>query len=427
MADLSAYIAFSIGLDKSVSTPIIRLADTSNYPLGVPNLVKGVFTITQPDGVTITGNINTPDIQWNGSTLNTATKELRLATDGNFQNGTYTIMYLVQAAGYSDTALTHVFTIDYSPAVLKFDNTTDVYAPLIKSEDATNYSIVNFNSPSIVRAWSATIDNVAGVPIVITNTTSSFGMSYGGNYYDAQYSITLSSTVSYASSVYNYLTVIDKIVGSTIIDAYTPLSLAQIRSALATMKIQISNGTYCGLGCGCNCGCGNTDANANYAEAVTIYQEISIDIEANETADTYLLQTDLTILFYCQDNRMHTGAIIPPYGGGGDTFPVFATWVDTDPYTQLQTSDNLSYQFTGTMSANNPVVFNTTGGGGGNHFYVFKFPASRNNKTLWKNTELNQGTIPDAVMRDIFITNGFKYVVSRASIALDPTQSTTLS
>jgi hypothetical protein len=51
MADLSAYVDFSVRLDKSGMTPAIVLTDTSAYPVGVAATVTGVFSVTQPDNI----------------------------------------------------------------------------------------------------------------------------------------------------------------------------------------------------------------------------------------------------------------------------------------------------------------------------------------------------------------------------------------
>src|SRR5437870_2605831 len=105
MANLNSYINFSAILNKELTLSSLILSDPDDYPAGVDVNLKGYFVITQPDGIVITGNYLTPDIEWDGSQLTVATKELRLRSTGGFQQGTYTIVYNIVAPGYDETTL----------------------------------------------------------------------------------------------------------------------------------------------------------------------------------------------------------------------------------------------------------------------------------------------------------------------------------
>jgi hypothetical protein len=98
----------------------------------------------------------------------------------------------------------------------------------------------------------------------------------------------------------------------------------------------------------------------------------------------------------------------------------------TDPYPALSGgSDTLSYQISETITHNAAIVVNYPSGAYAAPIYtVLRYPNTENDKTTWVNTSLNQGNIPDSVMRPILNTNGFKYVVSRVLMALDPTTTT---
>ena len=99
----------------------------------------------------------------------------------------------------------------------------------------------------------------------------------------------------------------------------------------------------------------------------------------------------------------------------------------TDPYAALSGgSDTLSYQISENITHNAPIVVNYPVGAENDQFNVLRYPNTENDKTIWKNTDLNQGLIPDPTMRSILNINGYKYIVSRVAMSLD-TISTTLT
>lgn len=102
-------------------------------------------------------------------------------------------------------------------------------------------------------------------------------------------------------------------------------------------------------------------------------------------------------------------------------------WGPADPFPALSGgSDTLTYQISETITHNAAIVVNYAGqtGAEDNQFNVLRYPDTENDKTLWVNTSLNQGTIPDGVMRAILNINGFKYVISRNAMSLDPVTTT---
>jgi len=102
-------------------------------------------------------------------------------------------------------------------------------------------------------------------------------------------------------------------------------------------------------------------------------------------------------------------------------------WGPDDPFPALSGgSDTLDYQITQNITHNAPVVINYSGqpGAEDNQFNVLRVPNTENSYTTWKNTDTNQGTIPDSVMRDILNINGFKYVITRNAMSLDPLTTT---
>lgn len=102
-------------------------------------------------------------------------------------------------------------------------------------------------------------------------------------------------------------------------------------------------------------------------------------------------------------------------------------WGPADPYPALSGgSDTLSYQISQSITHNAAIVINYSGQSGAenNQFNVLRYPNTENDKTTWVNTQLNQGSIPDSVMRAILNINGFKYIVSRNAMSLDPSVTT---
>lgn len=95
----------------------------------------------------------------------------------------------------------------------------------------------------------------------------------------------------------------------------------------------------------------------------------------------------------------------------------------TDPFPQLSLgNDTLSYQVS--QAFGSPLVVNYPLGAEDNQFNVLRYPNTQNDFTIWKNTDSNLGTIPDGVMREILNINGFKYVISREAMSLDPITTT---
>lgn len=106
------------------------------------------------------------------------------------------------------------------------------------------------------------------------------------------------------------------------------------------------------------------------------------------------------------------------------TIPFFAWFGSSDPYPALSGgTDSLTYQITGTIPSHNAAItVPWTSGAANNQYEVVKYPETENIKTIWSNTLLNSGVIPDAVFRAIFTFGGFNYIVSRNAMSLDSTQ-----
>ncbi len=311
MADLSAYIDFSVQLDKSVTTPVIRLTDTGTYPAGVTPYITGVFSVTQPDGISVTGTFTSPDISGGGGT---ATKELRLSTTDTIQNGIYSITYTIDCIGYDTTILTKTFTIAYTAPTVIITILNDVFTPQIQAVDGSIYAQAGFTTTSTTRAWSADIKYVSTTVQTVTGTALLFDMAYATNYYDAFYAISLNVTVVYTmTGSYTWVSVKDLIEATSQLDAFTPPTLAALQLSLNDLKTAIENDTYCG---GCGCGC--TPNYGPWEKATALYQNIVTNGQDGNVTGLDSQVDQLIKIFNCSGIivRDHTNDVIPPYDWG---------------------------------------------------------------------------------------------------------------
>lgn len=183
-------INFSIVLSQSPAT--FLFSDTGVYPSGVPQNIVGYVVVTTPDGVTTTyGSFSAPFIYWGGGGLIQNSAALALAGDMNFQKGGYTIAYHIRATGYDDTTLTKVFQLTFNRPTVIIDNNFDLFTPNLSVEDSTAYEQDGMDFYAIIRTWSALIHSASGTDRTITGSQQSLSVAYLGQYYDAQYAITL--------------------------------------------------------------------------------------------------------------------------------------------------------------------------------------------------------------------------------------------
>lgn len=313
MADLSQYVDFSVQLDKSGITPVIVLTDTSVYPTGVKATITGVFSVVQPDKINISGNFITPDVVYSVSDLTVANKELRAATDGNFQKGLYVFTYVVKATGYDDTVKTKAFELSYDKPVIEIDNLTDVFEPSIQVIDSTDYSKTGFTHTT-VWSWSADIQKVIDTIRTITGAAALFDIVYLNNYYDAHYHISFQSIVTYTSITYTWFSIKDKLTKELQLDVYAPPTIADLAGGLYTMEQEIIFGTYCG-GCGCN-------GRKTFDKANALYNTfVENGKNGINTTGLYAYVLQLQKLFNCSGllNLKHTNVALTPYDWGSST------------------------------------------------------------------------------------------------------------
>lgn len=319
MANLSAYIDFNIVLSKNPSTSALTLTDPDNYPVGVDVNLKGYFVITQPDGITITGNYLSPDISWNGSELTEATKELRLRSTGGFQQGEYSITYNIVAPGYDETTLTKTFDLSYTSPTLTVSDDFDVFTPVLSVVDDTDYVQAGMTLVSVTRSWEATIISVEGTNQDISATTQTFDLSYLGSYYDSRYDVSLTVTITTElENPDDWVRIADTIEFEDTYYAFIPPTIAELLELLTAYKATVDSANcICGTGCVDNC----TILKNTYSLAVSIYTHIVERGRAGETTglDAYVIQLQKLLSNCVTPAYTNTNEAIPPYDWGGSS------------------------------------------------------------------------------------------------------------
>lgn len=317
MADLSQYISIAVVLDKSQPSPIFKIIDNSNYPVGVAPTIAGILTVTQPDNVTISNtNFGAPDIFWNSGSLVPALLELRLDTNLSFQRGGsgYIIVYTVRAPGYTDTVLTKVFSLNYNPPSIVISNNFDIFTPNISVEDATTFTQSGLTFISVLDQWSVDIITVSGVGQNISGTGQIFSLAYLGSYYDAQYNVALTVTPQWQlQGAYTFVSIIDELASNITLYAQIPPTIAELQTSLATLKSQLDAAV-------CDC---NTYAIllSRYNLASSIFSQLVSRGQAGSLAGLNIYVYQLEKLFNNDVNPtyVNTNDPIPAYdwGGGG--------------------------------------------------------------------------------------------------------------
>lgn len=211
--------------------PTLVLTDTTTSP---PVGFVGIFSITQPDGYTRTGNISSPDIPSAGSSFSYV---LTLDSTGQVQRGSYTIVFTGAAPGYISTDFTRTFQFQYLPVTLSLTEEFDVFTPKLEYIDSTNYQVSNYNNTTVVRSWTA-----VSIPTgTLTSTASIFDIKYNNEYWDAYYTISLTASSVYTHQVYSWLTVEETISKTVSTYAETPPPVDDIIDLIVILKNTLEN------------------------------------------------------------------------------------------------------------------------------------------------------------------------------------------
>lgn len=220
-----ANMSFNVKFDLD-GVPTLVLTDTTGTP---PAGLVGIFEIIQPDGYVRSGDINSPDIPAAGDSFSYT---LMLDSEGQVQRGTYTIKFTAAAPGYLSTDFTRTFQFQYLPVTLDLTESFDVFTPKLEYIDSTNYQVSNYNHTTVVRSWTA-----VSVPTgTITSSSSTFDMIYAGEYWDCNYTITLSASSVYTHQVYSWLTVEETITKTVNNYAATPPDVDSFIALIVQLK-----------------------------------------------------------------------------------------------------------------------------------------------------------------------------------------------
>lgn len=334
---------------------VLTLNDTSSYPAGVPQLVKGNFTITQPDGLTRSNkDFSNPDISWNGTALNTFSIALRLDCKGEIQNGVYTIRYDVQAQGYDNSYLTRTFEFVINDITADITYDFDVFTPDLSCKDSTDYTQAGFTS-SLDRTLEALILSNG---VLLTTTGQTLDLAYGGNYIDSRYTFTLDTIVTYTGNPYTWLSAKIKVYQQLTDAADTPPTCKAMINQLNTYQDNINE-------CGCV-----TSLN----RAISLLNSINSSLASEDYSEALYNQILAfeDIVTYGGYSYENTGDPIPAYnydcgcsgsGGGGSISSVVVSFKVGDPGYDLngKSSATFSSLATGSGSAKTIVIF-TKGG-----------------------------------------------------------------
>ena len=219
-------ISFNVKFDLT-GAPTIVLTDATTYPVGA----IGIYTITQPDGYVRTGNFTTPDVTSSGGTFSSS---LRLSSTGGVQCGTYNIKYEIKTTDLVVTTFTRNFYFSYDAVDLILKENFDVFTPNLSYADTTVYQVAGYNDTSPTRSWVA-ISTPTGT---LTSTGSSLSLAFGGQYYDAIYTITLSSTLTYQHQTYSWLSILETVSKTVTAEACTPEPILDLIPLLETLRQQ---------------------------------------------------------------------------------------------------------------------------------------------------------------------------------------------
>lgn len=219
-------ISFTVRFNLT-GTPTLVLTDTTTYPAGA----IGIYTITQPDGYVRTGNFASPDVTSSGGTFS---ETLRLSSTGGIQNGQYTVKYEIRTTDLVISTFTRTWQMGYDVVDLKMREEFDVFTPRLRYFDDTVYSVANWTNGAVTRYWTG-VSTPTGTK---TSSGVSLDMVHTGNYYDANYTITLSSSLLYTHQVYtSWLTVQETVTKTVTTYAETPPTV----TALIGLIVQLKN------------------------------------------------------------------------------------------------------------------------------------------------------------------------------------------
>lgn len=293
MPNLNLYISFKARF-LFTGAPSLQLTVDTTLTLLEQQNFNGYYSITQPDGITVTGVAG--DVVWNGSALNVITKTLRLATDQLFQRGTYSVTLFGTHPGYTAGSFSRTFIFNYNPVTQAIKEDLDVFTPRLRYIDETVYLKTGYNILSQTAVWTAT--SPAGAITPGTGTT--FNLSITGQYYDSTYVVNYVKTVVYEDVINAWLSISQGFSYAKSSKSYLPQSMNTLLTYLDKLKSSIS---------GCL-----PDSSA-YMKANALYQHIRNKVCNHSTLGLKGLFDEFYRLThnYQDYGYSNTGGVIPAY------------------------------------------------------------------------------------------------------------------
>ena len=291
---------FSVRFNLSGTLNLVLTDTTASAPVGM----VGFFTITQPDGSVRTGSVGSPDINAAGDSYTFA---LNRASDGGVQCGTYTIKYTVTAPGYFSSDFTRSFNFQYSAVSVVIGEDFDVFTPNLSVRDNTTYAASNFSAGSPTRSWS-----VSSTP---TGTLTGSGVTqsfvFGGQYYSANYTISLTSSILYTHSQWAWLTVQQTLTKSITACIQPPPDFDTLVEQVSDLKKELDDAVN---------SCQVFDnLKADFEYSMSLLSHIINKIKTGDSENIYKDLNDLLVVL--ANNQIPvctpTNQVIPAYNIGG--------------------------------------------------------------------------------------------------------------
>lgn len=290
-------ISFSVQFDFT-GVPTLRLTDTSTNGLTATRVAA--FDVTQPDLYTRTGNILNPDMP---AGVTTFSLPLRLDSSGLPQCGTYNIVMTVKNTGYDNTTFTRNWVSQYVPVTVVISENFDVFTPNLSVGDATTYAVSNYNNSSVTRAWSVTSTPTG----TLTGSGATLSLIKNGNYYDANYAVSLTSSLLYTHQVYSWFTVNETVNKNYSTYAQTPPVLLDLVEMISELRVLMQEAINT---------CQEYDQlKADFEYAQSLFVHIIDKLKLGDTANIYQDLKDLIAVLnqYSIPAYVPTNAPIPAY------------------------------------------------------------------------------------------------------------------
>ena len=196
-------------VNRTAGTYQIQVTDTSS---GF-TLSKAQVKITYPDNfVENNTDWDNPDISSAGGTVN---KSIRFDIDNKVLTGDYVFNFTARESNNTEHTAQKSFNLTWKEPVADISNTSDVTTPEVSFKDNTSgYDNGNFTESITTRTLTSSFPSTSaasGASAITGNNTSNFGaltidMVNSGNYYEGDYTPSLSINITYTHTSASYLT-----------------------------------------------------------------------------------------------------------------------------------------------------------------------------------------------------------------------------